>query len=186
MDDGLERIILVDADDVAIGTAPKLEAHERGLLHRALSVVVRDASGRLLLQKRHIRKYHSGGLWTNTCCSHPRPGETVAMAASRRLQEEMGFTCPLLPLAQVTYRAEVSSGMVEHEVVHIFAGLFDGPVRPDPKEADGFAWIEPEALRADIRTTPERYSAWFKTYCARHWQPIAHGPRWQELARLAG
>jgi isopentenyl-diphosphate delta-isomerase len=183
MDDGLEQVILVDADDNRTGTAPKLEAHRIGLRHRALSVIVRDASGRLLLQKRQARKYHSGGLWTNTCCSHPRPQEPVQLAAARRLREEMGIACPLLHLMTVAYRAEVGAGMIEDEIVHVFAGLFEGPVRPDPGEADGFAWIGPEALRADISTSPERYSVWFRKYCAEHWPQLVGGPCWQELAR---
>lgn len=185
MDDRRERIVLVDDRDKGVGTAPKLDAHRRGLLHRALSVVVRDREGRLLLQKRHARKYHSGGLWTNTCCSHPRPGEAVADAAARRLQEEMGFSCPLLPLTRLIYRAEVGPGMVEHEFVHVFAGLFEGPVRPDPREADGFAWTTPEALAADLRAAPERYTAWFRTYCAEHWEPMVRGGAWAELARAS-
>jgi isopentenyl-diphosphate delta-isomerase len=172
MDDGLERIILVDAEDHEIGTAPKLEGHLRGLLHRALSVVVRDGAGRLLLQKRQHDKYDSGGLWTNTCCSHPRPGEPVALAAERRLAEEMGFTCPLQPLLTVTYRAAVGGGLVEHELVHVFGGRYQGPVRPDPAEADDFAWIEPATLQADMAVAPARYSVWFRMYCAEHWHEM--------------
>ena len=175
MDDGLERIVLVDSVDNEVGTAPKLEGHQRGLLHRALSVIVRDGTGRLLLQKRQQGKYHSGGLWTNTCCSHPRPGEAVALAAGRRLTEEMGFSCPLLPLLTVTYRADVGGGLIEHELVHVFGGLYDGPIRPDPREADGFAWIDPEALLVDIALAPARYSVWFRKYCAEHWQQIVTG-----------
>ena len=172
MDDGQERIILVDGDDHEIGTAAKLDGHQRGLLHRALSVVVRDGAGRMLLQKRQQGKYHSGGLWTNTCCSHPRPGEPVAVAAVRRLSEEMGFTCALRPLLTVTYRADVGGGLIEHELVHVFGGLFEGAVRPDPREADGFAWVEPQALLDDIAAAPARYSVWFRKYCAEHWQEM--------------
>lgn len=175
MDDGAERIVLIDEGDREIGTAPKLEAHQRGLLHRALSVIVRDGDGRLLLQRRQVRKYHSGGLWTNTCCSHPRPGETAAEAAMRRLEEEMGVVCPLAPLMMVSYRAEVGNGMTEHELVHVFAGRFDGPVRPDPAEVDGFSWEEPALLRADLGAMPERYSVWFRRYCAEHWAEMV-GP----------
>lgn len=186
MDDGRERVVLVDAADRQVGTAPKLEAHRRGLLHRALSVIVRDGEGRLLLQQRHHRKYHSGGLWTNTCCSHPRPGEPVELAAGRRLREEMGFSCPLLPLTTVTYRAEVGHGLVEHELVHVFAGAFAGAVRPDPREADGFTWVTPAALGADLAAFPARYSVWFRKYCAEHWDLIVDDPCWQQLARRAG
>jgi isopentenyl-diphosphate delta-isomerase len=178
MDDRVEQVVLVDRADAVLGRAPKLDAHREGRLHRALSVIVRDANGRLLLQKRHTSKYHSGGLWTNTCCSHPRPDEPVLTAAHRRLQEEMGFDCVVQPLVQVTYRADVGNGLVEHEFVHVFAGHWSGPVRPDPLEADGYDWIEPDALRADLALAPYRYSVWFKTYCAEHWDLIA-GDAWQ-------
>lgn len=176
VDDGVEEVVLVDRADVALGRAPKLDAHRDGRLHRALSVIVRDPHGRLLLQKRHMAKYHSGGLWTNTCCSHPRPGEPVAAAAGRRLREEMGFTCPIEPLVRVTYRAEVGNGLVEHELVHVFAGRWSGAVRPDPAEADGYDWIAPEALQADLKLAPHRYSVWFRKYCAEHWQLMAGDP----------
>lgn len=168
MDDSAERVVLVDRFDAEIGTAPKLEAHRQGMLHRALSVVVRGPEG-LLLQKRHVGKYHSGGLWTNTCCSHPRPGEPVAVAAVRRLREEMGFACALLPLVTVTYRADVGNDLVEHELVHVFVGQYGGPVHPAPSEADGYDWVRPHALRHDLEARPDRYSVWFRKYCAEHW-----------------
>lgn len=168
-----EQVILVDVDDREIGTAPKLAAHREGRLHRALSVVLADRQGRLLLQKRHVRKYHSGGLWTNTCCSHPRPGEAVADAAVRRLGEEMGIDCRLSPMFRVHYRAELDNEMIEHEVVHVFGGIFDGPVRPDPQEADGFDWVEPDTLLSDLDATPGRYSVWFRRYCLEHWNRLA-------------
>ena len=179
MEDEKERVVLVDASDRALGTAPKLEAHRAGYLHRAISVILRDSAGRLLLQKRHAGKYHSGGLWTNACCSHPRPGETTGQAAQRRLAEEMGVSCRLEPLLLVTYRADVGRAMIEHEVVHVFDGLFEGPVRPDPREADGFAWVPAEELRAELARDGQRFTAWFRKYCAEHWdlmtgQPAAH------------
>lgn len=181
MDDGLERIVLVDASDTEIGTAAKLDGHRRGLMHRALSVIVRDRAGRMLLQKRQVGKYHSGGLWTNTCCSHPRPGEPVAVAATRRVAEEMGFTCTLLPLMTVTYRADVGNGLIEHELVHVFGGRYEGAVRPDPREADGFDWVTPEALQTEMAAAPARYSVWFRKYCAEHWPLLIADPRWQQL-----
>jgi isopentenyl-diphosphate delta-isomerase len=173
MDDSAELVVLVDEADGVIGTAPKLDAHREGRLHRALSVIVRDRQGRILLQKRQAAKYHSGGLWTNTCCSHPRPDEPVALAAGRRLDEEMGFACGLRPLVTVTYRADVGNGLIEHELVHVFGGQYSGAVRPDPREADGYDWVTPEALRADLALVPQRYSVWFRKYCAEHWDLVA-------------
>lgn len=182
MDDRAEHVILIDAADHEIGTAPKLDAHRRGQLHRALSVILRDAHGRVLLQRRHVGKYHSGGLWTNTCCSHPRPGEPVEAAARRRLAEEMGIGCALTPLMTVAYRAEVGNGLVENELVHVFAGRFDGPVRPQPQEADGYAWVDAEELAADLAARPWAYSVWFRKYCAESWSTIFGAEPWDRLA----
>lgn len=173
MVDANELVILVDTADRQIGTAPKLEVHRDGRLHRAISVQIADRRGRLLLQKRHVGKYHSGGLWTNTCCSHPRPGETVLEAAQRRLQAEMGIASPLRPLFTTSYRANLDNGMIEHEIVHVFAGTFEGPIKPDPLEADGYDWVKPEALRADVMSSPGRYSAWFSIYLRDHWAEVA-------------
>jgi len=166
--DDREEVVLVDESDRELGRAPKLAAHRSGQLHRALSVQLQDRAGRLLLQKRHAGKYHSGGLWTNTCCSHPRPGEAAIDAARRRLGEEMGIACPLSPLFTTRYRADVGTGMIEHELVHVFGGKYDGPVRPDPAEADGFAWLTPEELAADVARAPEHYSVWFRIYLRDH------------------
>lgn len=164
-----DQVILVDADDRAIGAAPKLAAHREGLLHRAVSVQLRDHSGRLLLQKRHVGKYHSGGLWSNTCCSHPRPGEDTAAAAQRRLLEEMGIACPLTRLFTASYRAVLDNGMTENEVVHCFGGLYAGEVRPDPTEAEDHRWVHIDHVRAQVNENPERYSAWFGIYVRDHW-----------------
>jgi isopentenyl-diphosphate delta-isomerase len=163
-----EEVILVDENDRELGRAPKLAAHRSGALHRALSVQLQGRDGRLLLQKRHVGKYHSGGLWTNTCCSHPRPGEPAIDAARRRLLEEMGIACPLSPLFSTRYRAELDHGMIEHELVHVFGGKYDGAVRPDPAEADGFAWLTLEEVEADVARAPERYSVWFRLYLRDH------------------
>ncbi len=172
MRDGDELMVLVDASDRVIGTAGKIDAHRAGALHRAFSVIVWDGMGRLLLQKRHTRKYHSGGLWTNACCGHPRPGEDIEAAALRRLNEEMGFACALAPLGTTTYRAELDGGMTEHELVHVFRGLYDGTVAPDPQEAEGYQWVSLDEMRADIAAMPERYSVWFRQYVAAQW-PMA-------------
>lgn len=167
-----ETLVLVDDDDRETGTAEKLDAHRRGLLHRAFSVIVWDANGRQLLQKRAAGKYHSGGLWTNACCGHPRPGETIEDAARRRMGEEMGFTCPLECLGTVRYQAMFDSGLSEHEIVHIFRGRYDGPVKPDPAEAEGYQWCDIEGIRIDIAAAPERFSIWFLRYMADEW-PVA-------------
>lgn len=167
MRDEDESVLLVDADDVETGVAPKLAAHQAGQRHRAISVLIADSQGRMLLQRRAMGKYHSGGLWTNACCSHPRVGETAAAAASRRLMEEMGVACPLRPLFVTEYRADVGGGLTEHEVVHVFGGRFDGAPKPDPEEASDFRWAEPEALAAEIDAEPERFSVWFRLYLER-------------------
>ena len=186
MNDLEERLILVDEDDREIGTGGKLAVHREGQLHRALSVVIRDPAGRLLLQKRSAAKYHSGGLWTNTCCSHPRPGEPIGAASTRRLEEEMGISCPLLPLFVTRYRAELDGGMTEHELVHVLGGLHAGPVRPDPAEADGYAWSEPGWLRRDLETNPDAYSVWFRKYLLQHWEEVVAPAAWRRLADLGG
>jgi len=170
-----EQLILVDAEDRDIGTAEKIDAHRRGLLHRAFSVIVWDSNGRQLLQKRAAGKYHSGGLWTNTCCGHPRPGEPVEAAARRRLGEEMGFTCPLEWLGTVQYRAAFDNGLAEHEIVHVFRGRYDGPLDPDPAEAEDYRWSRLDAIRSDVATAPERFSVWFLRYIAEEW-PVALMP----------
>lgn len=160
-----DRVILVDAADRETGVADKLQAHREGLRHRAISVLIVDGAGRMLLQRRAMGKYHSGGLWTNACCSHPRPGEASLAAAVRRLREEMGFSCPLHPLFVTSYRAAVGD-LIEDEVVHVFGGVYIGPVAPDPAEVEAIEWRDIAGLVADIATQPQRYSVWFAKYLA--------------------
>lgn len=179
-----EDIILVDREDREIGIAEKLEAHRRGELHRAFSVMVWDGNGRLLLQRRQIGKYHSGGLWTNSCCGHPRPGERAGDAALRRLDEEMGITCALAPIGTFTYRAELGGGLIEHELVHIFRGRYEGAVAPNPRECDGFSWSSPDAIRRQIEAVPQAFSAWFLKYVDAGW-PI-EPPVEAEMMSTAG
>lgn len=169
MIDSQEFVILVDETDQETGTAGKLDAHQRGVLHRAFSVMVWDRHGRLLLQQRAIGKYHSGSLWTNTACGHPRPGEPLASAAARRLQEEMGFGCALAPLNHMIYRADVGNSLTEHEFVHVFAGHYDGSVKPDPAECDGYSWVEPQEFKTGVADAPHLYTAWFRKYVAAGW-----------------
>jgi isopentenyl-diphosphate delta-isomerase len=167
-----DEIILVDVGDNEIGRGAKLDVHRRGDLHRAFSVIVRNKAGELLLQKRAPGKYHSGGLWTNTCCGHPRPGEATRTAAARRLEEEMGIGCALFLLGTLIYRAELDGGMIEHEFVHIFAGAYDGPVSPDPFEVGAYAWRGLDEVRAELASTPARFSVWFRRYVEESW-PVA-------------
>lgn len=169
-----DRVILVDRRDRAIGTAPKLKPHQTGALHRAFSVFIFNSRGELMLQKRAKAKYHSGGLWTNTCCSHPRPGETVLQAARRRLKEEMGFAVPLREAFHFIYRVKFSNGLIEHEYDHVLIGRFGGAPKPDLAEAEDWKWISFLALRSDLRRHPRRYSFWLKQILPRF---TAHGTR---------
>ena len=168
-----DPIVLVDADDVAQGVAPKIEVHRRGLRHRALSVLVRDSAGNMLVHRRNAAKYHSGGLWTNACCSHPRPDELPADAARRRLAEEMGVRCEVKLLFTAHYRAAVSNGYIEDEVVHAFGGTYEGPVAPDPAEVSEWKWIPFAALAEDLTRRPEFYTVWFRHYFREHYDAIA-------------
>jgi len=156
-------VVLVTENDEPLGTAEKLRAHREGLLHRAFSVFLFDEEGRLLLQQRAEDKYHSGGLWSNTCCSHPRPGETSVEAARRRLPEEMGFEAEITPAFEKMYRLPVGDNLVEHEYDHVFLGTVSDPaVRPNPDEVADWAWVQPGELRDDVATRPQRYTSWFR------------------------
>jgi isopentenyl-diphosphate Delta-isomerase len=156
------HVILVDTNDVALGIEEKLTAHRTAKLHRAFSVFVFDATGRLLLQQRAAHKYHSAGLWSNTVCSHPRPGEGTGEAAHRRLVEEMGFDCPIVPAFEFTYRADLGSGMHEHEYDHVFVGRFDGTPVPDAAEVAAWRWTGLEELRAELGIRPQDFTFWFR------------------------
>ena len=157
-----ERVVLVDERDLEIGSEEKLRAHRDAALHRAVSVFLFDGSGAVLLQQRAAGKYHSGGLWSNACCGHPRPGETPADAAHRRLREEMGIDGPLAPAFTVTYRAELGAGLVEHEFDHVFVGRSDADPTPDPGEVAEWRWAAVAAVRADLVARPHCYTAWFR------------------------
>lgn len=157
-----EQVILVDENDRALGIAEKLIAHREGRLHRAFSIFIFNASGEMLLQRRALHKYHSAGLWTNACCSHPRPGESLAQATRRRLREEMGFECPLHPAFQFIYRAELEYGLIEHEYDHVFIGDHSGELQPDPREVMDHRWLSLPALAQELQTSPENYTVWFR------------------------
>ena len=158
----LEYVILVDENDQEIGTMEKQEAHEKGLLHRAFSVFVFNENKELLLQQRALTKYHSAGLWTNTCCSHPRIGETIEKAAHRRLMEEMGFDCELSTKTSFIYKAAFENGLTEHEFDHVLVGSFNGEINFNPTEVKKFKWINLEELQIDLLQNNQNYTAWFK------------------------
>jgi isopentenyl-diphosphate Delta-isomerase len=157
-----DQVILVDLDDRVLGSAEKLSVHRDGQLHRAISVFVLNTRGEMLLQQRASDKYHSGGLLSNTCCSHPRPGEATDTAAHRRLREEMGFDCPLKPIFTFTYRTDFGNGLIEHELDHVFLGYFDGTPTPDPSEVEDWRWMRVDAIAEDMVRRPEAYTYWFK------------------------
>lgn len=157
-----ERVILVNERDEQLGLMPKMEAHEKGLLHRAFSVFLFNPEGELLLQQRALGKYHSPGLWTNTCCSHQRHGETSLEAGKRRLMEEMGIDCELQEAFSFIYKASFENGLTEHELDHVLVGTFAGDPNPDPKEVEDFKWLSIDELKVDMERHPENYTAWFK------------------------
>ncbi|HEX8282914.1 MAG TPA: isopentenyl-diphosphate Delta-isomerase [Pyrinomonadaceae bacterium] len=173
-----ERVILVDECDRELGVAGKMSAHTEGALHRAFSVFIFDGAGRLLLQRRARGKYHSGGLWSNTACGHPRPGEPTATAARRRLREEMNLDCELREAFEFVYRAELGGALVEHEYDHVFVGTDDSEPEPDPSEVEEWRWVSMNELRRGLRDEPESYSFWLKV--------AVEGEHWQKLEALGG
>jgi len=158
----MTEVILVDENDNEIGTEEKMKAHQEGKLHRAFSIFIFNSKGELLLQKRAKSKYHSGGLWSNTCCSHPMPGEALEKTVHRRLKEEMGFDCELKEIFSFTYKAKFDNGLIEHEYDHVFIGKFDGKPTPNPEEVDEWKWIDVEELKKGIQENPDNYTYWLK------------------------
>jgi isopentenyl-diphosphate Delta-isomerase len=157
-----EEVVLVDENDREIGTAPKLRAHRDGALHRAFSVFLFNSRDEVLLQRRADDKYHSGGLWSNTCCSHPRPGENTDDAAHRRLQEEMGLEVPLIPVFAFTYRSGFADGLWEHEYDHVYVGRTDADPEPNPEEVAGWRWASVEEVTREMERDPDRFTVWFR------------------------
>lgn len=155
------EVVLVDASGNPIGHQEKVMAHRLGQLHLAVSVFVFDDAKRLLLQRRADSKYHSGGLWSNTACTHPRPSEPVLDAARRCLRDEMGIACDLRRGGQLTYRRAVGNGLVEHEYDILFTGVFEGDPHPNPAEASDWRWQSAAEARRDAEVNPDAYSAWF-------------------------
>ncbi len=157
-----EQVVLVDEHDNVLGTMPKMEAHEKALLHRAFSVFVFNNEGELMLQQRAADKYHSPLLWTNTCCSHQRLGETSLEAGKRRLQEEMGFTCELEEVFWFVYKAPFDNGLTEHELDHVMVGTYNGTPAINLEEVAAYKWMSLEEVKQDMSKHPEEYTAWFK------------------------
>ncbi|MGV7963024.1 isopentenyl-diphosphate Delta-isomerase [Photorhabdus tasmaniensis] len=157
-----EMLILVDKHDNPIGSAGKMDVHKKGMLHRAFSIFVFDSKGNLLLQKRAVNKYHSAGLWTNSCCGHPRIGETLEVAAHRRLGEEMGFDCPLKKVSSFIYHATLPNNLIEYEYDHVFIGRFDKEPIINADEVSDYKWVNSLELKALIDKAPWKYTVWFK------------------------
>ena len=157
-----ENVVLVDRNDNPIGLMEKIEAHRRGLLHRAFSVFIIDDASRLLLQRRSQTKYHSPGLWTNTCCSHPRNGEILIDAANRRLMQEMGMSANLKHMFSFIYRAEFDNGLIEHEFDHVFIGKSNSDPVINSDEVCEWKWTEIKKIKKDIIENSHHYTEWFK------------------------
>lgn len=169
-----EQVILVDEQDNPLGLMPKMEAHEKAVLHRAFSVFIFNDKGELMLQQRAADKYHSPLLWTNTCCSHQRDGETSLEAGKRRLQEEMGFTTELEEVFWFVYKAPFDNGLTEHELDHVMIGTFNGEPAINKQEVEAYKWMTLEAVKEDMETNPEIYTAWFKIIFQESYSKLTH------------
>ena len=156
------QLILVDENDAPLGTMEKMAVHQKALLHRAFSIFIFNGKGEMLLQQRAAGKYHSAGLWTNACCSHPGKGQQTGEAAEKRLQEEMGFTVPLQKAFDFIYKAVLDNGLTEHEFDHVFIGSYDGEPNPDATEVADFCFVNMNEIKASIATHPRKYTEWFK------------------------
>jgi isopentenyl-diphosphate Delta-isomerase len=158
----MEKVILVDEQDDVIGLMEKMEAHKKGLLHRAFSILIFSSKGELLLQKRSIRKYHSGGLWTNTCCSHPTLDESMACTARKRLKFEMGIDLESQFAFKFIYRSELDKDLIEHEFDYVFTGIFNGTPLINLDEVEDWKFMDIQSLRGDLKNNPASYTAWFR------------------------
>ncbi|MAP99284.1 MAG: isopentenyl-diphosphate delta-isomerase [Flavobacteriaceae bacterium] len=157
-----ENVVLVDSNNNKLGLMPKMEAHIKGVLHRAFSVIIFNNNGDIMLQKRARTKYHTPGLWSNTCCSHQRDNEDNITAGKRRLYEEMGFTTQLQNFDSFIYKVSFSNGLIEHEFDHILTGIYNGIPNLNKKEVDQWKWVSIDSLYHDINNNPDNYTAWFK------------------------
>ena len=169
-----EFVILVDEKDNQLGLMPKMEAHEKAVLHRAFSVFIFNDKGELMLQQRAAHKYHSPLLWTNTCCSHQRDGESNIEAGKRRLIEEMGFKTNLKEIFSFVYKAPFDNGLTEHELDHVMIGNFNGVPKINPDEVASFKWMTLEAVKKDIELQPNIYTAWFKIIFKESYLKLIH------------
>lgn len=167
-----EQVILVDEKDNPVGLMEKIKAHEEARLHRAFSVFVINKKGELLLQQRALHKYHSPGLWTNTCCSHQRQGETNIEAGRRRLREEMGLDCELEEMFWFIYRADFDNGLTEHELDHVMVGHSEDDPVINPDEVAAYKWMDMESVRQDIKNRPDIYTEWFKIIFEEYYQRL--------------
>ena len=167
-----EQVILVNENDEQIGLMGKMEAHEKALLHRAFSVFIFNEKNELMIQQRAMHKYHSPGLWTNTCCSHQRAGESNIEAGKRRLQEEMGFVTDLTESISFIYKAPFDNGLTEHEYDHIMIGHFNELPNINPDEVAAWKWMSLDAVKADMKTQPDLYTAWFKIIFEKFYEHI--------------
>jgi len=167
-----EYVILVDENDNKIGLMPKMLAHEKALLHRAFSVFIFNAKNELMLQQRALEKYHSPGLWTNTCCSHQREGESNIEAGQRRLQEEMGFVTDLTEATSFVYKAPFANGLTEYEYDHVLIGKFDADPHINKDEVVDWKWMDLEEVKVDIALKPEQYTEWFKIIFEKFYEHI--------------
>lgn len=155
-------VILVDENDVQTGTMEKMEVHQKALLHRAFSIFIYNDKGEMLLHKRADKKYHSPGLWTNACCSHPKPGEETLAAAETRLQEEMGFHVSLKKAFDFIYKAPFDNGLTEHEFDHVYIGVYNGDIKPNTEEVSDYCFKSIEEIKNSIQSHPQKYTEWFK------------------------
>jgi isopentenyl-diphosphate delta-isomerase len=156
------EVILVNELDQAIGKMEKMEVHQKGLLHRAFSIFMFNNKGEMLLQQRASNKYHSPDLWTNACCSHPMPDESIMEAAHRRLQEELGFDTKLETAFHFIYKTPFENGLTEHELDHVLIGYYDGPIEPNPMEVKDYCYMKPEAIASSMATHEHKYTVWFR------------------------
>jgi len=167
-----EIILLVDKHDVPVGTGPKMQVHLDALCHRAFSILIYNSQGDLLIQKRADSKYHSAGLWANSCCGHPRIQEDNIVAAKRRLYEELGFSCDLFKVTELCYNLPLENGLHEHEYTHIFAGVYDGVVRPNSEEVSQIKWLSKQGLVNEFKKNPQNYARWFGLYLKEYYQKM--------------